>query len=91
MRYAPPEIYEIDKKIGDESIPDPAAMVWHVLKERKGAYTEGQIVDLFLIATERKNKTQKVEDMVKKAIAGLESREFLYRFGDTYMIMQNKV
>ena len=91
MHYIPPEVQEIDKKLGDESMPNPASVVWDSLKRRPDSYTKDQIIDLFIIATERKNRTQKIEDLIKKAISELERTDFLFKFEDKYLIVQNQV
>ena len=91
MHYVPAAIREIDTKIADESIPEPASNVWDTLRANPGSHTMDQIIDLFLVATERQKRTQKVENLVKKAVSELLKAEFLYEFLGQYYLMLNKV
>jgi len=91
MHYVPEEIQEIDKKHGDDAIPDPATKIWDSLRGNPGSHTEDQIVDLFILATERKNRTQKLEETVKKTINDLSKAGCLYEFSGQYYLVLNKV
>lgn len=91
MHYVPQGVKDIDKKVADDSILEPATKIWDVLQSNPGSHTEGQIVDLFIQSTERKNKTKKIEDLVKKAVSELQKDGFVYEFSGQYYIVLNKV
>jgi len=91
MHYVPSEVQEIDKRLGDDTLPDPASKLWDALRKSPGAHTIPQITDIFIVATERKKKTKKVEDLVKTTVAELKKAGFLYEFSGNYYLVLNKV
>lgn len=91
MHYVPQEVREIDSKTGDDTTADPASKVWDSLMGNPGSHTLDQITDLFILATERKNRTQKVDDLVKTVVSELLKAGFLYEFSGQYYLVLNKV
>ena len=91
MHYIPEGVQEINSRIGDESMPDPASKVWDTLTGNPSPHTLDEVIDLFILVTERKNRTQKIEELVKKTVSELAKAGFLYEFSGQYYLILNKV
>ena len=91
MRYVPEEVEKIDKKIGEASFEDPASCAWLTIKAAGRSMTTDEIIDLYLQGSDRKRRTAKIDSLFKKAVKELESGKFIYKFGNAYYLMTDKV
>lgn len=89
MHYIPKKIRDIDEKLSDATIPEPAAHMWDAIKGKRGVLSIDKMIEVYIESTDRQKKTKKLEDLLKKVVKELEKGGFLYKFGNEYYPVLN--